>query len=517
MFAAKPGWAAVRSLEQFARLKDGALLGPVDRVLDAAAVLPPGNGGSEGDGELGPDAAVAAWLWMVTHAPTHPGTFPELCADAVEVGRKHRPGEALVLDESVLPKAGGLTQQAWMRHSPGGMLGRARPDIAARVIAFLPMYAIHGIIEQDPLPAQVVLPAIRHMPELASTLAACADRSPETAEQLLALRMPSVNGGMLERSPDIETAYAVHLATRRDAPHRVKLSAFDRQRHRHVEGGHVKPVALAVYGHHPDLIRRLLRDNQELLGTSGMLRGLLSLWQCRGRVALLDPRVVGCLPESCAEIVRSVTRSPNGYRRLRALVAEHESPAALVAAVRADPQLAYRHFPPGFWAELARAHERDPLPKDAVRELATNPACPDDFSLTVSRADPEVAAALANRSREHALTALQHHPLPAAQPFVPHERGWSVVAWYVQALAYDRISSREFVEHAYPAREMLAGVRSFAPYFPDGYEEARRLITTHVRDHLGDSIDAWSVAVRLLPDFPGTLPELLATSAAVFD
>jgi hypothetical protein len=512
---ATPGWAAVRTLEQFALLPDYSLLGTLDRVLDAVAALLPGNGGSEADGDLSPDDAVAAWLWLITRAPTHPGTFPELCADAVRAGRNRRAHRPLALEATPFPREKGLTQQEWVLYSPVGMLARARPDIAARVIATLPMYAIHGFLNGQRLPAHVLFPTIRHMPALAASLASHAEHAPEITAELLALRMPMVLHGLLDRTGDIETAHAVHLATRQDAPARVPLTSFTRRNLRHPPGEERRGLALAVYGHHPDLLRRALRDAHEHLGTAGVLRGLLSLWQCRGRMALLDPRVMAHLPPDCAEIVRSVTKRVDGYRRLRAAVAEYESPAALVEAVRGAPQQTYRHFPPAFWPAATEAHARDPLPRATAYRLATHPACPDALSLAVCRTDAEAAAMLANRSREHALTALRHHPLPWPPRSARPRHGVPDVEWYVRAVARERLSAREFVELGRPARHALEAVEIFAPYCPEARAEARTVIAEHT-EVLGGDPDAWSVAVRLLPEFHGTLPELVATAAAVF-
>lgn len=520
---AKPGWSAIRTLEQYAGVRGDELLGPVDKVLDEAAELLPGNGGStaaEVPDELSEDDAVAAWLWLVAHAPTYPGTFPELCARAVEVGRTREPHEPLALDESALPRVRGLTQEPWTAHSPAGMLGRAQPRIVARVVAELPMYAMHGFIAHRPLAARVVVPAIRHMPALAGTLAGRARPSAEAVDELLALRMPHVNGGLLSASPDITTAHRIHLSTRHDAPERVRLSAFDRQRLRH-EPEPSDPAdptanrcALAVYGHHPDLIRAALRAHRERLGTAGVLRGLLSLWQCRGRTALLDPLVSRLLTGVSADIARAAVRSPLGCRRLRAAVAEHEDPRALIAAVRRAPAQAYRPFPRSFWPVLVEEHAREPLPRAAARALALHPACPDDFSLPVCAADAEAATALARRSRDHALAALRHHPLPTVKPFRRPDRGDPEVPWYVRELAYENVTLREFTELAHPALRMLQAVESFAPYFPEGAAQARSLITSQAQGSLGNDPEAWTVAVRILPEFPGNFPELVTTAAA---
>lgn len=517
---AKPGWSAMRTLEQYASVRGGELLAPVDRVLDEIARLLPGNGGSPRDAELTEDDAVAAWLWLIVHAPTYPGTFPELCARAVEAGLTRDPRKPLALEEHALPRVQGLTQEPWRAHSPAGMLARARPSIVARVVSYLPVYAMNGIMDHRRLPPHVAVPAIRHQPGMSGPLAGRSRRDPEAIAELLALRMPLVNGGLLYYVPDIPTAHRVHLATRIEAPDRVKLPSADRQRMRYLSEPEdpADPAALrcalAVYGHHPDLIREALSVHQERLGTAGILRGLLSLWQCRGRTALLDPRVSRNLTGICADIAQAAVRSPLGYRRLRAALAEHDAPPALIAAIRRTPLQAYRPFPPAFWPALVDEHARDPLPKAAARALALHPASPDDFSLHVCATDPEAAARLARRSRAHAVAALRHHPLPAPEPFRRPDHGDPDAPWYVRELTHETITLREFAETAYPARHLLQAVDAFAPYFPEGATEARGLLATRAHETLGADAEAWVITARILPDFPGTFPELVTTAAA---
>lgn len=517
---ARPGWSAMRTVEQYASVRDGELLAPVDRILDELAELLPGNGGSARDAELSEDDAVAAWLWLITHAPTYSGTFPQLCARAVEEGLTRDPGEPLALREHALPRVQGLTQEPWRAHTPTGMLGRAQPRIVDRVVAFLPVYAISGIIEHRRLPPHVAVPVIRHRPDLAGPVAGRIRRTPEAVAEILALHLPHVHGGLLYYAPDIAGAHRVHLATRLNAPDRVRLASFDRQRMRHLAEPEdpADPTALrcalAVYGHHPDLIREALRVHQERLGTAGILRGLLSLWQCRGRTALLDPRVSRLLTGECADIAQAALRSPLGYRRLRAALAEHEAPLALTAAIRRTPRQAYRPFPASFWPVLIDEHARDPLPKAAARALALNADAPAAFSLGVCAADPDTAPALARRSRAHAQAALRHHPLPPAEPFRRPDRGDPDVPWYVEELTHGTITLSEFADLAFPAQRLLQAIDAFAPYFPDGAAEARDHLTARAATTLGADPEAWVIAARILPDFPGTFPELVTTAAA---
>ncbi|MGO4421672.1 hypothetical protein AB4Z54_23950, partial [Streptomyces sp. MCAF7] len=54
---------------------------------------------------------------------------------------------------------------------------------------------------------------------------------------------------------------------------------------------------------------------------------------------------------------------------------------------------------------------------------------------------------------------------------------------------------------------------------PEGMDEqlcrVRQEAVDLIAAHLGKDPEGWAVAMRLMPEFTGTLPELLATTAAV--
>ncbi|WP_436775483.1 hypothetical protein [Yinghuangia sp. YIM S09857] len=542
-FRGAPGWAAIRALERFALSADGTLLAPVDRVLAEAAELLPG-----------PDAM--AWRWLITRAPDYPGTFPQLCAEAAEAADAARTADAaksagadaggrsgpgmpgggpwtgtILLGRYARSASSGLpciglarearaavglpSMTAWHVHSPGGMLGRVDADVLARVMPMLPMEALHGMLHGAALPLPLVLAVIRHEPKLAAVFASRVRRSAEAVRELSDLAEPMVNYGLLEHDPDPADSHLVHMATRNNAPRRVRLSPWIRDRLRE-SGSPVRgQLVHAVVGHHPDLLRAALREAPEQLGTAGVLRALLSLWECVGRAALLDPRVSSVLAPEAAAVARRAVRALDGRRVLRGEVAYHEHPLRRVAAIRANPELARRHVPAAFWPHVAAEHARDPLPREAVRTLARHRACPDAFGVDAARADEEAAAGLARRSRAHALAALRY-PLHEPAWFVPADRVRPQAPWYVGALSDGLITAAEFVELTRPAERTLKAIRAFGVYFPEARAVAHEAVAAHAAKTIGDNPDAWTVAIRLAPDFSGTVPELLDTAAAVF-
>ncbi|MGR7003297.1 hypothetical protein ACU686_43845 [Yinghuangia aomiensis] len=129
------------------------------------------------------------------------------------------------------------------------------------------------------------------------------------------------------------------------------------------------------------------------------------------------------------------------------------------------------------WPELTTAVVTEDLPAGAIRLLVKHPGCPREF-----------VVAAANRLDNW------------------HDSEWRGIGAYGKA---------DFLRHApHPGRAIEWLIRPpgepRSAHLPEPCAEARAL-TAH---HLGDDIEAWTIAVALLPDFPGTLTELLQTARA---
>ncbi|NUU25594.1 MAG: hypothetical protein HOV68_29435 [Streptomycetaceae bacterium] len=486
---AAPGWAAMRVLEKYATTYSDDWLHPVRRVLDAAAELLPGND-------------LDAWLWLLKHGPRFPGTFPELCAAARTVPRP-----------PIASRDGnGAPALFWGLSNPVGLLSRAEPAAAAKVIATLRTSVLSAFTETRRLPASVVVPALRTAPALIAALVRCADPAPDNLAKLVALRSTQVNSALLHEGPHRFTvAAAIHRATRRDNERTVPLTPHTRKALVLREDIARAHGGSAVYGHYPQLILSTFEFFGEQLGTARALRGLLSLWECRGRDAVRDAAARDRLGDEALGIAREVLDHHDGLELLREQVSRHEHPDALLAAIRRSPHLADQAFRPDFWPAAAAAHARDPLPDDALRRLGTQPDCPDTLSLQACRRFPELVPALGGRSRAHALTAVRH-PVDMPAP------GWDSTprnSWYLTALTEKSLSAREFVELAYPLGAMLAVLDDVRPVLPGVPAEAVAHMRGLAARTLGDDTEMWTVAAHMFPDFVGTFPELLATVGAV--
>ncbi|MDI2129951.1 hypothetical protein [Yinghuangia seranimata] len=499
-FEGRPGWHALSTVARHTRpsIYDQPFA-PFGRVLDEAAQLLPG-----------PDAD--AWAWLIRHAPGYPGTFPELCAAAgnatARLAYDTRRAATATGDPRVNTVNSPSDFHRWNSLTPLGLIGRLSPDAADAVLAVLPRSALDDFLPvHEMLPTHLTFTLLRREPSLVWDLMHRMDHDRAAVRELLARHDPQVNAALLSARRDAETQHAVFRATRLEAKPRVRLPADNRGwlRLRLGDG-----CLEAVHGHHASFIRTALEQRADSLGTAGVLRGLLGLWEAWGRGALFDPRLLRALPPDteAGRLLRQVPRGLGGMARLRAEVRRHEDPAELIAAMRRSPDTARRYPPPSFWPAAIAAHAERPLPVEVLAHLVRHGNCPDELSLAASKADADLAAELAGRSHAHAVAALGH-PVEVTWSWTEH-------GWYVDALARGVLTFHEFVERAHPAHQLLTAVEQLAPVFPDGHTAARAVVDEHIRGTVGDDADAWAVAVRLLPEFTGTLPELLATAGAVF-
>lgn len=127
------------------------------------------------------------------------------------------------------------------------------------------------------------------------------------------------------------------------------------------------------------------------------------------------------------------------------------------------------------WAEVTEADRVEPLPGFARWALAERIDCP-----------PEVRAQFGS------------HP-----KFTNRLRTAGIV------------ELREYVELSRPPRDVLAVLHFGTQLFPRRVGEAAALLAPLVRAEIGANLDAWAVLAQLLPEFAGTVPELVITSGAI--
>ncbi|MDH6115027.1 hypothetical protein P3T36_007316 [Kitasatospora sp. MAP12-15] len=329
----------------------------------------------------------------------------------------------------------------------------------------------------------------------------------EVVEELLDLDDPEVNAKLYLYSPIAEEERGRILAGRGrrggEAPIPVSPALLDAlakvktpRRRGWLTAGHLSgdlQVLRATLGS--------CRLNTDI----GRLRVLIRLWERQGPQAveaLLDEQEFPGrstrhpLPARTHRTVRQALGAPDGLAVLRARLAAEEDPERLAALLlrkvgdrTTDDRV--RHLAAEGaalpWPQLIRAHRSEPLSESLLTALAAVPDCP----------------------RELLLEALRAQPLP------PRAQG---AEWLPRALNGGRLTTADVLRHAHPAPAVLAFLTATdfnrLPAVPR-WRAPRREAAELVRDWLGTDPEAWATALQLLPDFTGSLPELLTTTAAV--
>ncbi|MCF2531610.1 hypothetical protein [Yinghuangia soli] len=155
------------------------------------------------------------------------------------------------------------------------------------------------------------------------------------------------------------------------------------------------------------------------------------------------------------------------------------------------------------WDLIRREHRRYPLRHNALGALARQPDCPADLAEAkepTTRPDsrkPPLRSRIQPRSVRKALLAQlagNTHKLMSQDV----SRG----------LADGVLSAMDVLTHGRIALAALETLR-----FPGTRpEESRAAVAAIATTALGPRPEAWAVALRLLPDFPGTFPELISTA-----
>ncbi|MGW1373577.1 hypothetical protein ACWD6P_04765 [Streptomyces sp. NPDC002446] len=231
---------------------------------------------------------------------------------------------------------------------------------------------------------------------------------------------------------------------------------------------------------------------------AGRLRVVIALWERQGpdavREILRPARFTGHKhpwPQRTQHVVHQALDAPEGLKDLRVRLAAEEEPAHVAAYLRngtADTvgirteriRNVVQEGGELPWAELVRANADTPLPDGLLAALTERSDCPRELYLELLRR-----------------TAL-----------LDELRPWGLRS----PLREGTITTADLLRHLPVAEDLLYFATDAPPEaWARGLVEARKL----TRQHLGTDVEAWAVALRLLPGFQGTLPELLATAAAV--
>lgn len=238
-----------------------------------------------------------------------------------------------------------------------------------------------------------------------------------------------------------------------------------------------------VYSGNATLVRVLL-GRAKLYTEVSRLRLLVSLWERQGPAAveaLLDetefPRRRSAkhpLPSRTLGTAREALARPDGLAYLHSKLADALAPDAVAAyligkggaAVRDRVERVTEEIGPIPWEAVVRRHTDKPLDATALEALTEHDDCPAEL-----------------------LRALIRRPIDD-------------LPWRLRRTVRERLDAAELVAEARPARAALSLASA---------DKIRPLITAP----LGDSVERWAVAARLLPDFPGSLTELVDTAASI--
>lgn len=156
------------------------------------------------------------------------------------------------------------------------------------------------------------------------------------------------------------------------------------------------------------------------------------------------------------------------------------------------------------WEAIRLEHAREPLNLNATSALARQIGCPErirDAATWPTTVQPRSLEARLNPDAERrrlreGLAALS--PLPNPE--------------FRAAYHHGVLTAPEILEHAAPAAAALA---IFERTDPRRYPAVRNALASLTTPALGSNPDAWAVALSLLHEFTGTVPELLASAGSI--
>ncbi|MEU0934688.1 hypothetical protein [Embleya sp. NPDC005971] len=241
-------------------------------------------------------------------------------------------------------------------------------------------------------------------------------------------------------------------------------------------------------------VARVVVNRLPLRTEAGRLRVVVGVWTRHGRTRARRLLTEAEFPLATREAIEDAFGRSDGLAVLGARLAGEEDPERVVAHLRDGDDREQRERVDDIladggdlpWAELLRAHRAAALPAALHLRLAEIPDCSYELSVALlARGLPEQA---------------RNEP------------------WLHEALVDGRLSGADLLRYARPARvvwSILAGVdaRTSPEWWASGVPrvEANALVA----EYLGGDAEAWIVALRLFPDFTGTIVELLATARAV--
>ncbi|MEO3817519.1 hypothetical protein [Plantactinospora sp. B24E8] len=493
---------------------------------------------------------VAAWRSLRARLADFTGPVPELIDEALATA-DHSPAGTSWPDGGDLPDPRrSVTRLPAARSAFLALLNAAEPAAQAALLPHLDDRTAHDLVVTGSL-----TPALT---EWIVTAGSARDRlvlarrkglAAELIERLLRFDDPEVTTSLFfqdSSTPRQRLVMVVGTPLRPGASGQLPLPSGLRD---HLLGKRanswVTPYSLGCGD--PQVVRNVLRYFGVKAGAA-RLRLMAGLWRRSGpdavqalldedltvvsgqRTKRFDPALVTLLTRLLAEPDPAVA-----VERLRAYAVV----ALLREAAAAPPpppateiglaDLLDVEFPSWDWATVRAEHARAPLPGQLLHHLVARPGCPAELVEAKAEADAEatsggpagpgmptgagtppaagapVAGSTGRRTGESPILRLARGAEVAEvlADTAVDQRPWS--GWPARAVREELLRAGDVLRYGHPAVQVLG----LAPVAGD--PTARTTLAELVAP-IDGNLDAWLLVLRLLADFPGALPELVATA-----
>ncbi|MEU6712206.1 hypothetical protein ABZ897_12075 [Nonomuraea sp. NPDC046802] len=244
---------------------------------------------------------------------------------------------------------------------------------------------------------------------------------------------------------------------------------------------------------------------QRIRGRVPQLRMFLDVWDRFGAEAvaeLLGEREVRQDYRTTCDHVAGLLSREDGVEALRTEVTRGEVPEAQIEAWRTRRDLAtlVEETHTWHWRALLREHLDRPFPPTTVWWMAKAYERP---GLLLQEAAGILPKGVCSAYTRLMAGEPPEKVLAAHAADEPRRKNGK---WVTRAVRAGKVTWDQALEHAHPAAEVLRQVY-------EGFHAAPRELVELMRDTIKDDADAWIRAARLLPDFQGSVADLLRTAA----
>ena len=461
-------------------------------------------------------AGVSSWRRVRQRLSRFRGTIPELLDDAAGKARADagvgkpwpeaaaRPG----FTESVSPRG---ARAAFL-----ALLDAATPEVQWRLLPHLDDRTAYDLLVlgswRDEWLDQALAAPGREQRLL---LARRRDLPAEAVTALAALDDPAVNAGLVYQ-PNLTWDQRLALVTGAPfTPGRTERLPIDdevREALRSTSRRDKKPYLAPWVASGDQEILDCCLNGVSLASLHLQWRFALGLWERQGPEGLLD-RIPGWFQSKVQTTLTGLLTDPDrdaALRKSREWAREAGGAKSLARRMRQWNNRRNLEWllAEGFawdWDELLTEHLRNPLPADLVRELAQLDGCPALLREEVARMTrPEQTAFQKLLDGTPAAKALAKTTLSAPGEGIP---------WVELAIRQGCLTWVDLLQSGKPGYRVLAALADGGGRTDqNGARDAGRELAALVREHLDGNREAWVLALRMLPDFTGTVPELLQTA-----